>query len=89
MPISAPAIAAMGLFSFILAWQEFMMALTLIRTTGLRTLPVGITMMVGFRDIMWGPLMAGTTVVTLPVVFLFIYFQKYLITGMTMGAVKG
>ena len=89
MPISAPAIAAMGLFSFILAWQEFMMSLTLIRTTGLRTLPVGITMMVGFRDIMWGPLMAGTTVVTLPVVFLFIYFQKYLITGMTMGAVKG
>lgn len=89
LPISAPAIAAMGLFSFILAWQEFMMALTLIRTTPLRTLPVGITMMVGFRDIMWGPLMAGTTVVTVPVVVLFIYFQKYLITGMTMGAVKG
>jgi ABC-type glycerol-3-phosphate transport system permease component len=89
VPISSPAIAAMGLFSFILAWQEFMMALTLIRTTSLRTLPVGITMMVGFRDIMWGPLMAGTSLVTMPVVFLFIYFQKYLITGMTMGAVKG
>ncbi|MEA5014337.1 MAG: carbohydrate ABC transporter permease [Candidatus Limiplasma sp.] len=89
VPISSPAIAAMGLFSFILAWQEFMMALTLIRTTSLRTLPVGITMMVGFRDIMWGPLMAGTSLVTMPVVILFIYFQKYLITGMTMGAVKG
>jgi ABC-type glycerol-3-phosphate transport system permease component len=89
IPLSAPSIAAMGLFSFILAWQEFMMSLTLIRSPELRTLPVGITLMVGFRDIMWGPLMAGTAVVTLPVVILFIYFQKYLITGMTMGAVKG
>jgi len=89
IPLSAPSIAAMGLFSFILAWQEFMMSLTLIRSPALRTLPVGITLMVGFRDIMWGPLMAGTVVVTLPVVILFIYFQKYLITGMTMGAVKG
>lgn len=89
VPLSAPSIAAMGLFSFILAWQEFMMSLTLIRSPALRTLPVGITLMVGFRDIMWGPLMAGTVVVTLPVVALFIYFQKYLITGMTMGAVKG
>jgi len=89
IPLSAPAIVAMGLFSFILAWQEFMMSLTLIRSPELRTLPVGITLMVGFRDIMWGPLMAGTVVVTLPVVVLFIYFQKYLISGMTMGAVKG
>jgi len=89
LPIAAPAVAAMGLFSFILAWQEFMMSLTLIRSTRLRTLPVGIAMMVGFRDIMWGPLMAGTSLVTVPVVILFIYFQKYLITGMTMGAVKG
>ena len=89
IPLSAPSVAAMGLFSFSLAWQEFMMSLTLIRSPQLRTLPVGITLMVGFRDIMWGPLMAGTVVVTLPVVVLFIYFQKYLITGMTMGAVKG
>ena len=89
IPLSAPSIAAMGLFSSILAWQEFMMSLTLIRSPELRTLPVGITLMVGFRDIMWGPLMAGTVVVTLPVVVLFIYFQKYLISGMTMGAVKG
>ena len=54
LPLSAPSVAAMGLFSFILAWQEFMMSLTLIRSPALRTLPVGITLMVGFRDIMWG-----------------------------------
>ena len=89
LPLSAPAVAAMGLFSFILAWQEFMMSLTLINSTALRTLPVGIALMVGYREIMWGPLMAGTVVITVPVVVLFVYFQKYLITGMTMGAVKG
>lgn len=89
IPLAAPAIAAMGLFAFILAWQEFMMALTLISETDKRTMPVAISMMVGFREVFWGPLMAGTTVVTLPVVVLFIYFQKYLISGMTLGAVKG
>ena len=89
IPLAAPAIAAMGLFSFILAWQEFMMGLTLISDTDFRTMPVAISMMVGFREVFWGPLMAGTTVVTLPVVVLFIYFQKYLISGMTLGAVKG
>lgn len=88
IPLSAPGIVAMGLFAFILAWQEFMIALTLIRTTEMRTLPVAITMMVGMREVFWGPLMAGTTVTTIPVVILFIYFQKYMISGMTMGAVK-
>ena len=89
IPLAAPAIAAMGLFAFILAWQEFMMALTLVTEPEYRTMPVAISMMVGFREVFWGPLMAGTTVVTVPVVALFIYFQKYLISGMTLGAVKG
>lgn len=89
LPLSAPGIAAVGLFSFILSWQEFLFALTLTRTTEMRTLPVGINMLVGFREVLWGPLMAGSTLVTLPVVILFVYFQKYLISGMTMGAVKG
>ena len=88
IPLSAPGIVAMGLFAFILAWQEFMIALTLIRTTEMRTMPVAITMMVGAREVFWGPLMAATTVTTIPVVILFIYFQKYMISGMTMGAVK-
>lgn len=89
IPLSAPGIVAVGLFSFILSWQEFMMALTLIRTTEMRTLPVAINMMIGVREIFWGPLMAGTTVVTLPVVIVFIYVQKHIISGLTMGAVKG
>jgi multiple sugar transport system permease protein len=88
LPLSAPGIAAVGLFAFILAWQEFLIALTLTRTTDMRTLPVGISMMIGFREILWGPLMAGSVIIALPVVILFTYFQKYLISGLTMGAVK-
>ena len=88
LPLSAPGIAAVGLFAFILAWQEFLIALTITRTTDMRTLPVGISMMIGFREVLWGPLMAGSVIIALPVVILFTYFQKYLISGLTMGAVK-
>lgn len=89
LPLAAPSIVAMGLFAFILSWQELMMSMTLIHSADLRTAPVAISMMVGFRNIVWGPLMAASVVVSVPVVILFIYFQKYLISGMTMGAVKG
>lgn len=88
LPLSAPGIAAVGLFAFILAWQEFLIALTITRTTDMRTLPVGISMMIGFREVLWGPLMAGSVIIALPVVVLFTYFQKYLISGLTLGAVK-
>lgn len=88
LPLAAPGIAAVGLFAFILAWQEFLIALTITRTTDMRTLPVGISMMIGFREVLWGPLMAGSVIIALPVVILFTYFQKYLISGLTMGAVK-
>jgi len=89
VPLSAPAITATGLFAFILAWQEFLIALTVTRTTEIRTITVAINLMVGFREIFWGPLMAATFTITLPVVVLFVYFQKHFISGMTLGAVKG
>lgn len=89
IPLAAPGIAAVGLFSFILSWQEFIFALTLTNSDNMRTLPVGISFMVGNREVLWGQLMAASTMVTAPVVVIFIYFQKYLISGMTMGGVKG
>ena len=89
LPLSAPGIAAVGAFVFILAWQEFTFALTLTNTNEMRTLPVGISMMVGFRKVLWGQLMAASVMITLPVTVLFVYFQKYFVSGMTMGSVKG
>ncbi|GAH59498.1 unnamed protein product, partial [marine sediment metagenome] len=72
---------AVALFVFIFAWQEYMFALTL----GMRTLPVGLSLFIGFREVLWGPLMAGCVLMTLPVVIVFMYFQKYLVYGLTLG----
>lgn len=89
IPLSGPAIAAMGIFAFILSWQELMMSMTLIRSESMRTVPVMVNMMIGFMEVLWGPLMATISLITIPVVLIFIYFQKLMISGMTMGAIKG
>lgn len=89
MPLSAPGIAAVGLYTFIVSWQEYMFALTFARTTEMRTLPVGISLMLGDTRVLWGRLMASSVLVTIPVAIAFIYLQKHLVQGLTAGAVKG
>ena len=89
LPLASPGIATVALFVFILAWQEYMFALTLTRTTEMRTLPVGISLFLGEYRVLWGSLMAGSVVVTIPVILLFGYLQRYIVQGLTLGAVKG
>lgn len=89
LPLAAPGIVTVALFVFILAWQEYMFALTLTRSTNMRTLPVGISLFLGEYRVLWGSLMAGAVVVTAPVIFIFSYLQKYIVQGLTLGAVKG
>jgi multiple sugar transport system permease protein len=89
LPLAAPGIVTVALFVFTLAWQEYMFALTLTRTTEMRTLPVGISLFLGEYRVLWGSLMAGSVVVTAPVIVLFIYLQRYIVQGLTLGAVKG
>lgn len=89
LPLAAPGIVTVALFVFILAWQEYMFALTLTRTTDMRTLPVGISLFLGEYRVLWGSLMAGSVVVTAPVILLFSYLQRYIVQGLTLGAVKG
>jgi len=89
LPLAAPGIVTVALFIFILAWHEFMFALTLTSTTTMRTLPVGISLFLGEYRTLWGSLMAGSVVVTAPVVVFFVYLQKYIVQGLTLGAVKG
>lgn len=88
LPIAKPALTAVGLFSFILSWQEFLFALTLIQDPNLRTVPVALNLMVGENAVLWGQLMAGAAMVTLPAVVLFLVFQRYLVAGLTAGSVK-
>lgn len=89
LPLSAPGLLATAIFSFILAWQEFLIAVTFTSSAELRTLTVGIAAMRG-RDIVdWGLLNAGVVITTIPLAILFAFVQKYLVQGLTSGAIKG
>ncbi len=88
LPMASAGIAATGILTMLNSWNEFMFALVLSgRTT--RTLPVGISSFVGSVSIDWGGSSAAALVACLPIFIAGIFVQKYLVRGMTMGAVKG
>ncbi|MDP3179559.1 MAG: carbohydrate ABC transporter permease, partial [Spirochaetaceae bacterium] len=88
IPVAAPGIAATGIYIFITAWNEFLYAVML-TSRNVRTITVALQNMVGEYKIEWGLLNAGGVVSALPVLVLFFFVQKQLITGMTAGSVKG
>ncbi len=89
LPLAGPGIAASAIFAWIAAWNEFLMALTFIRTDALRTLPVGLAQFAGLEQTDHGAIMAASTMFTVPVVIFFLFVHKKLTTGMVAGAVKG
>lgn len=90
LPLAKPAVAVTALFSFMTAWNEFILALTFIDQEEMYTAPVGLRFFVGgFAEQQWGFFAAGSIVAALPVVILFMFLQKFLISGLTAGAVKG
>ncbi|BDU41005.1 carbohydrate ABC transporter permease [Vibrio sp. SCSIO 43132] len=90
-PLLAPALVTTGLLAFIGAWNEFMFALTFTISPENRTVPVAIGLMEGSSryDLPWGKIMAGSVIVTLPIIALVLAFQKRVVSGLTNGAVKG
>jgi multiple sugar transport system permease protein len=89
LPLTLPGLVATAIFAFILAWQEFVFAVTMLSDTNMFTLTVGISAMKSINIIDWGLLNAGTVVTTIPLVILFAFVQRYLIQGLSAGAVKG
>jgi len=89
MPLAKPAIAITALFSFMTAWNEFILAATFMSQQDMYTAPVGLKFFVGGFQQQWGYFAAGSIIVSVPVVFLFLYLQKYLVSGLTAGSVKG
>jgi multiple sugar transport system permease protein len=89
LPISLPGIVATGIYTFMLAWNEFLFALTLTKTIDMRTVPVGIQMLMGQHSYEWNEMMAMSVLGCLPVLILYLFFQRYFMAGMTAGSVKG
>lgn len=88
LPLVTPGLVATALFSFIFTWNEFMFALLLTRSD-VRTLTVIVPSLVGGHEILWGQIAAVGTVAIIPGVLLALLLQRYLVRGLTLGAVKG
>jgi len=89
VPISIPGIVSTGIYTFMQAWNEYLFALTLTKTTDMRTVPIGIQLLMGQHSYNWNEMMSMSILGCLPVLILFLFFQRYFIAGMTAGSVKG
>ncbi|HAX51692.1 carbohydrate ABC transporter membrane protein 2 (CUT1 family) [Muricomes intestini] len=89
VPISVPGLVSVGMYTFMQAWNEYLFALALTQTANMRTIPVGINMLMGQHTYDWSQMMAMSFLGSIPVLLLFIFFQKYFIAGMSSGAIKG
>ena len=88
LPLTVPGLVSTGLFAFINGWNEYLFASSFMQSYSNWTLPVGIASFKGQYATDWGTLMAGSVLITIPVVILFLCLQKHLVGGMTAGAVK-
>jgi multiple sugar transport system permease protein len=90
LPLTLPGIIAVGIYTFLSSWDDFLMALTIMTTDTMKTLPVGLAQsFMGEYAHDYGGLMAFSVAGSLPIVLMFIFFQRYMIEGLTAGAVKG
>jgi arabinogalactan oligomer/maltooligosaccharide transport system permease protein len=89
LPLSRPAIAVTALFSFMTAWNEYILAATFMSDERAYTLPVKVQSFVGDYTTEWGHFAAGALIVSVPVMALFFALQKHLVGGLTAGSVKG
>lgn len=89
MPLAAPGVFTAALLTFIYSWNEFFFALLIMTERDRQTLPVGIALFPGEYTMPWGEISAASTIATIPLILLVLFFQKRIIAGLTAGAVKG
>jgi multiple sugar transport system permease protein len=88
VPISLPGIVSVGIYTFMISWNEYLFALTLTRTQEMRTVPIGIQLLMGQHSYEWNEMMAMSILGSLPVLVLFLFFQRFFMGGLTSGAIK-
>jgi len=88
LPLSLPGLVATAVYTFLLAWNEFLFALTLTKSTSMRTIPVGIGLLMGQHAYEWNIMMSISILGSAPILILYLIAQKYFLSGMTSGAMK-
>ena len=89
VPLARPGIAATAVWIAVVTWQEFLFALAFTTTRDMRTIPVGMADFQGQYGIRYGELMASSVMVSMPIIVLFFFLQRYFVAGLTAGATKG
>lgn len=89
LPLSAPGLITVGIFSFLLSWADYVFALVLIMSDQNKTLPVALASMLGAQDLRWGEILAGASLIALPLFVIFAFCYRYFVAGLTAGALKG
>ena len=89
LPMSLPALAVVAFFSFTQAWNEFIYANVLTNSVDVRTITTGLTLFIVEDVFFWGPMMGAAVLATLPPVLVYLIFQRWVVKGLTLGAVKG
>lgn len=89
LPLAAPALVITALFSFMTAWSEYLVAAQILQDSNLYTLPLGLKSFEANMTTEWGLYGASSIIVAIPVVVLFLALSKYLVSGLTLGSVKG
>jgi multiple sugar transport system permease protein len=89
LPLARPALATATIFTFLQSWDEYPWALTIISSPAKETLPLGIALFQGQNSTLWGLVFAASVIAIVPVVVVFLVFQRHFVQGLTAGAVKG
>lgn len=89
LPLSAPAIVAVFIYTFMIAWNEYLFASIFLKSQAQYTLPIGLdALSTGFHQV-WGQIMAASLMTSIPIIVMFVYLEKYMVEGLTFGAVEG
>ena len=89
MPLVAPGVVVAAFYSFMVSWGDFLFSSVIAQAIGVQTLPIGLNKFFGATQIRWGPITAATVITIVPTVALFALLQRWVVEGLTSGAVKG
>lgn len=88
LPLAVPGIVTTAIFTFIAAWNEYVVAYTLASSPSKQPFSVGLSLLTGYYEVKWNYLFAGSLIAIIPIIILFISIEKYLVSGLTAGSVK-